>query len=175
MSKEIFLIDTNSFIEPKNRYYAFDFAPGFWRQLSQHIRSRDIAVLDMVKDEIEKGNDDDELSKWIKGIDIPVLISRKNIDIISKYSEIINSIAQNPCYKPSASNEWSKSTVADPWLIAAAAVNGYTLITMERSAGTLNPYSPCKYAKIPDIANNFDVKTNDLFYMMRKLGFMLNT
>ncbi len=171
MSKEVFLVDTNSFIEPKNRYYAFDFAPGFWAQFTKHIKLREIAVLDMVKDEIEKG--DDELSQWIKGIDIPELVNRRDIAIINKYSEIINNIARNPCYKQSALNEWSRDTVADAWLIAAAAVNGYTLITMERPVGTLSPKNKCKYAKIPDVASTFGVKTNDLFYMMRELKFIL--
>lgn len=63
--------------------------------------------------------------------------------------------------------------VADLWLIAAAAFNGYTLITMERSVGTLNPKNPCKYAKIPDVANVLNVRTGDLFYMMRELKFIL--
>lgn len=171
MGKEIFLIDTNSFIEPKNKYYSFDLAPGFWSQFAKHIKLRDIAVLDMVKDEIEQG--EDELSKWVKGIEIPELINRKDSAIISKYSEIINNLAQNPCYKKSALHEWSRDSVADPWLIAAAAVKGYTLITMERPVGGLNPKNPCKYAKIPDVANVFQVKTNDLFYMMRELKFIL--
>lgn len=171
MGKEIFLIDSNSFIEPKNKYYSFDFAPGFWSQFAKHIKLKDIVVLDMVKDEIEKG--EDELSQWVKGIEIPELISRKDGAIISKYGEIINNIAQNPCYRQSAVHEWSRDSVADPWLIAAAAVRGYTLITFEQSAGGLNPKTPCNYAKIPDVANIFKVKTKDLFYMMRELKFIL--
>lgn len=171
MGKEVFLIDTNSFIEPKNRYYAFDLAPGFWSQFTKHIESRDIAVLDMVRDEIEKG--EDALSNWIKSIDIPEIVNHKDGAIISKYSEIINNIAQNPCYKQSALQEWSRESVADPWLIAAAAAKGYTLITMERPVVTLNPNNPSKYAKIPDVANTFKVKTGDLFYMMRELKFIL--
>ena len=29
----MYLLDTNVFIEAKNRYYAFDIAPGFWTWL----------------------------------------------------------------------------------------------------------------------------------------------
>lgn len=29
----MYLLDTNVFIEAKNRYYAFDLAPGFWEGL----------------------------------------------------------------------------------------------------------------------------------------------
>ncbi|MCM1167042.1 MAG: DUF4411 family protein [Lachnospiraceae bacterium] len=171
MSKEIFLVDTNSFIEPKKGYYAFDLAPGFWTQFTKHIKSKEIAVLDMVKDEIGKGTD--ELSRWVKSIDIPELVSRRDSAIIGKYGEIINDIAQNPYYKPSALTEWSRDTVADAWLIAAAAVKGYTLITLEQPAKSLNLQNPSKNAKIPDVAARFKVKTNDLFYMMRELKFIL--
>ena len=30
----MYLIDSNVFIEAKNRYYAFDIAPGFWESVS---------------------------------------------------------------------------------------------------------------------------------------------
>ena len=29
----MYLLDTNVFIEAKNRYYSFDLAPGFWEWL----------------------------------------------------------------------------------------------------------------------------------------------
>ena len=48
MGNEIFLLDSNIFIQPKNTFYPFDFAPGFWQQLQKHIESGEIAVLDIV-------------------------------------------------------------------------------------------------------------------------------
>ena len=72
-----------------------------------------------------------------------------------------------------ALNAWSQATVADPWLIAAAAVNGYTIISDEASAGTLSIKNQSKNAKIPDVAKNFGVKSKPLFYMMRQLGIKI--
>lgn len=76
-------------------------------------------------------------------------------------------------YKEQALRTWADGDVADPWLIAAAAVNGYTVITAEVPSGGLSVKNPNKSAKIPDVANAFGVKTNHLYYMMRQLGIKI--
>ena len=48
-------------------FYAFDLVPAYWKELNKHINSGRIVVLDIVKDEIDKGNDD--LAKWIADLD----------------------------------------------------------------------------------------------------------
>lgn len=58
-------------------------------------------------------------------------------------------------------------------MIAAAAVNNYTIITFEVSSGGLSVKTPNKNAKIPDVAKAFGVKTQNLFYMMRALGIRI--
>lgn len=72
-------------------------------------------------------------------------------------------------YKEQALASWAPEDVADPWLIAAAAVYDYTIITVEAPSGGLSLKTQNKNAKIPDVANAFGVKTNDLYYMMRQL------
>ncbi len=171
MGKDIFILDSNIFIQPKNLYYPFDFAPGFWQQLKKHIESGKIAILDMVMKELESGGDD--VHKWLNGIKIPLLVNCKDASIINKYGEVIRNVSSNSCYQKTAFEEWARDTVADPWLIAAAAVNKYVLITMEKPAPNLSPKTPCKNAKIPDVANCFNVKTDNLFNMMRELNFIL--
>lgn len=37
-----YLLDTNIFIESKNRYYGFDIAPGFWEWLNRAMTNGDI-------------------------------------------------------------------------------------------------------------------------------------
>lgn len=58
MVEEKFLIDSNSFMTPYRQYYAFDLVPTYWDELSKHADTGRIILLDMVKDEIEKGQDD---------------------------------------------------------------------------------------------------------------------
>ena len=171
MSKEIFLIDANSLITPHLTFYPFDFAPGFWNQLERPIKDGRIVVLDMVKAEILHGND--SLKEWMEELDVGEYIDHREPCILQKYGSILQHVQNSPCYKPAALIEWSRESVADPWLIATAAVYKYTLITFEEANKGLNAKNPSKNAKIPDVANEFGVKTEKLFYMVRELGLKL--
>lgn len=60
----MFLLDANVLIEAKNRYYAFDIAPGFWAWLDQ-AHDDDVACsVEPVRDELIEGSD--ELADWAK-------------------------------------------------------------------------------------------------------------
>lgn len=79
MSKEVFLIDSNSLITPYLTYYSFDFAPTFWAQMETSIETGRIAVLNMVKNEIIKNScKDDALAKWLRSLTIVAQLSRQN-------------------------------------------------------------------------------------------------
>ena len=93
MSNEIFLIDANSLITPYLNYYPFDFAHSFWSQMEEHIQNGDIAVLDLVKDEILCGNDD--LSTWIANITVHNYIDHREQAILTNYGIILNYIQNN--------------------------------------------------------------------------------
>ena len=103
----------------------------------------------------------------MEALTISNYIDRRDPTILAHYGAILGHIQSNACYKPSALAEWAKGTVADPWLISTAKAKGYTIITFEVPNKGLNPRSPSKNAKIPDVANVFGVKTENLFYMMR--------
>lgn len=164
-----FLIDSNSLIEPYERYYPFDFAQNFWDQLKLRIEDGSILILDVVKDEIEKG--DDELSHWIDGIQIPSVIDHREDDIVKHYRDVLIHLQKDPCFSNKALTEWSQNNVADPWLIATAITYKCTITTFEKPVGGLNSKSPCKHPKIPDVSVFFHVKTNNLFDIMRIFSF----
>lgn len=96
-----------------------------------------------------------------------------HIQMNSLPKQILQHIQKNPVYKVAALTEWSRETVADPWLIATAASYNYTIITFEESNTGLSSRTPSKNAKIPDVAQTFGVKTEKLYYMMRELGLKL--
>lgn len=173
MSREIFLIDANSLITPHLQFYPFDFAPGFWAQIESHIKDGSIKILDMVMAEILRGSETDPLKSWMTNLEIEP-IDRREKKILEKYAEIVRYLQAAPVYKPSALTEWSRETIADPWLIATAAACHYTVITFEAHSGGLNAKNPNKFAKIPDVADVFGVKTQQLYYMMRTLDFKLS-
>lgn len=168
---EKFLIDSNSFMTPYRLYYAPDLVPSFWTKLSKCAKSGKLILLDMVKNEIDKGQDD--LADWLKVQSEFIICNHKSIEIIKKYQEVLQYIQTCGLYKEQALHTWAQGNVADPWLIAAAAVNDYIIITSEVPSGGLSKNTPNKNAKIPDVARAFGVKTNNLYYMMRQLKIII--
>jgi len=57
-------------------------------------------------------------------------------------------------------------------LIAAACVYDFTIVTFEKYVQS-NAGNPTGFAKIPNIADKFHVRTTDLFHMIRELGIKL--
>ena len=168
---EKFLIDANSFIAPYRQYYAFDLVPSYWEELTAKAETGRIILLDMVKTEIDQGKDD--LARWLDNTTGFAVCNHVSPDIIQKYQEVLQYVQNCGLYKVTALQTWAPSNIADPWLIAAAAVRGYTIITSEVSSSGLNTKTPNKSAKIPDVAKAFGVKTENLFYMMRQLGISI--
>ena len=50
--KELFLIDSDSFMAPYRLYYAFDLVPTYWKELAEHAKTGRLVILDMVKNEM---------------------------------------------------------------------------------------------------------------------------
>ena len=171
-TREIFIVDSNSFMTPYRFYYAFDLVPAYWDALIKHIKTGRIVVLDMVKAEIDKGEDD--LSKWLSNTDGLVIIPHVDEKTIGNYQRILHHVAYSGLYKESALQIWAQGNVADPWLIASAAANGYTLVTEEIGANGLSTKNRQKSAKIPDVAEKFEVETVNVYEMMRRLGIVIN-
>ena len=168
---EKYLIDANSLIRPARAYYPFDFAPSFWQQLRPKISLDKIAVLDKVRDELLKGTD--ELSAWISDLPNECILSTQDMQILQKYRDVLSFIQQSDKYSEAALRRWSQLDIADPWLIAAAKVYGYTLLSFEQSAGTIPEGSRSKNPKLPDVARHFQVPYTSLFDMMRNESFIL--
>lgn len=165
---EIFLIDSNSLIVPYRHYYSFDLVENFWDQLNYYINNGSIVILDIIKKELNSSGDG--LSKWIDNIDTNIILKcKENPKILCIYGEILDYINESKFYTDVALHGWAKSKTADPWLIATAKINDYTIISFEESNGNLNAIKPSSKVKIPDICKEFEVKYENLFYMIRKL------
>ena len=168
---EKFLLDSNILIEPHRLYYPFDFAKGFWDQMEQKITDESVYVLDVVEAEIKRN--EDELAKWLKEIDHFKSVSVKQIEIIDNYRKVLDYIQNSGYYHEQALRKWAQGEVADSWLIAAAITMDATIITMEKASSNLSTKNKSKNAKIPNVAEAFDIQCYDLFYFMRQTGFRL--
>ena len=163
-----FLVDANSLITPYRGYYPFDLAPKFWKDLEEKITNGSIVVLDKVYDELYAGGD--ELSDWLSNIDSSTRETHKTPEIISKYGEVLANIQTSGLYTQKALAEWSGNRIADPWIVAYAAVNSLTVVTFEVANANLNKQFPSSHPKIPDICKAFGVTYLNLFEMMRALA-----
>lgn len=166
-----FLLDTNVFIEPKNRYYPFDICPGYWQLLKANLGGDVVNSITHVYDEIVAGGD--ELAKWTRGsfkrgcfIDCP-----SDAAVFSKYIDVAKYVKSLPNKKPNAIQDFLRTGVADPWLVAQAAVYDEVVVTMEVS----RLVSPKKVSLV-DVCDRFDVRHVDIFTFLRCLNavFTLN-
>ena len=169
----VFLMDSCAFMTPSRQYYAFDFCPSFWEQVSGHIECGQIAILDMVRSEVLRGQD--ALHDWFDEITIPQIIRHSEPEVYKVYGKVLDYLNDSPLYHQDAVTKWSRSNVADPWLIAAAKVYQYTVVTAEvhRNIKYINPKNPIRNPGLPDVCDQFEVPCMGLFQMMRELHFKL--
>ena len=165
----LFLLDANALITPYNQYYAFDLVPSFWKALSKQIKTKRIALLDVARNEINN----EELSDWIVKQEELIIFNHIEAKVIEEYRRVMQYVNDCGLYLKSAFDLWAQEKVADPWLIAAASVNQFVIITTEVPSGGLGINNPNKEAKIPDVAKAFDVECRDVFSFMRALGIRI--
>ena len=171
-SSEKFLIDANTLMTASRFFYAYDLVPSFWEAFEDEIRAGKIVLLDMVKDEIDKGQD--KLKEWVSEREEDFEIcNHVDPEIVPKYAEVMRYIQECGFYNQKGLNEWARNEVADPWLIAAAAAKGYKIITFEQPVGSLNVKTKTSGVKIPDVAKHFDVEVHNLFHMMRQFKMII--
>lgn len=161
-----YLLDTNVFIEAKNRYYGFDIVPSFWEWLDRRQSSHEIASILPVYDELAQGNDD--LSDWVKArkasgwwLDVA------DQEIQESYGEIVTWVMSQG-FTQAAKDEFL--TGADPWLIAKARALGVKVVTHEQL--DLNAK---RKVFIPVVCKHFGVAYLDTFELIRSFGDSLGT
>lgn len=159
----MYVLDSNTFIEAKNRYYGFDIVPSFWNKLLE-ISPGNILTIKPIESEIMAGHD--ELSTWFKSNYTINTYPIDAIEVQQVFADISMYVTQNAQYKDSEKVRFLSK--ADPWLIAYASVRRGVVVTHETLAGP----STTK-VKIPDICEHFDVSYVNVFEMMRQLHMVI--
>jgi len=152
----MFVVDANVLIEAKNRYYAFDIAPGFWTWLERAHALDLVCSIDAVRDELLAG--DDELATWAeqhRRFFSP--LDQRSVDQFSALTAWVNSRD----YVPSARSAFTGSD-ADYLLVAFAGAHGHVVVTHEQPSPEGR-----KRVKIPDACAAMGVSTIDTFGMLR--------
>lgn len=154
------LLDSNTLIEAKNRYYGLTICPGYWAWILQQHQALEVASIVPVRDELAKGNDD--LTQWVKG-NAHLFEDASDERTQAAFGHIVAQIAQQaPLMKAGALEEFLEG--ADPWLIAKAMTTGAVVVTHE----VYNPDIKRKYT-IPNVCSLVGVSYMNTFELLGKL------
>jgi len=162
----IYLLDANTLIEAKNRYYGMTICPGYWAWILQSHGAGAVASIAPVGDELRRGND--ELASWAKQHQ-NLFWDVFDIDTQTAFAEVAAHIAgQSTQMKTGAVDEFLSG--ADPWLIAKAMTTpDCVLVTHEQ----LNLQRKNKFI-IPNVCQHFGVRWADTFQVLGATGACFN-
>lgn len=154
-----YLLDSNTFIEAKNRYYRMKICPGYWLWIRRKYDAEIVASIKLVGTELRDGTD--ELSAWAKKypeLFVPVddISTQKNYASVAAYAKSL------PGMKAGALEDFLAK--ADPWLIAKAMTLQATVVTHETFDLNIK-----RKITIPNVCNHFGVQWMDTFDMLDQL------
>lgn len=155
-----YLLDTNTLIEAKNRYYSMKICPGFWDWIDRQFEAGALASISFVGDELKKGND--ELAEWAKDHpDFFIDISDPNTQ--GAFGAVASYLTDEaPKMKKGALEDFLSG--ADPWLIAKAMTSSATVVTHEIYSPTLT-----RKFSIPNVCVQFGVSYMNTFELLEEL------
>lgn len=162
----LYILDSNFFIQAHRAYYPLDVVTSFWTKISELANQGKIRSIDKVKSEIyANSSHEDELKHWCEN-NLPVDFFLDTNSVVPDYIDLVewaNSMHNH--YKPMAIQEFLSAELADPWLVAYAKANNYTVVTYEKSEPNIK-----RKIKIPEACNHFDVKYINTVDLLRELN-----
>jgi hypothetical protein len=154
-----YLIDANVLIEAKNRYYGFDFHPGFWDWLLAANANGQVYSVQKVAEELRDGGD--ELAQWVRDRDDGFFLPPDDAVAASLQacSEWVN---DSGLYEPVAIATFLDE--ADYYLVAHAHAHDHTVVTHEVASNSRND------VKIPNACAGMNVECITAFEMLSAAG-----
>ncbi|WP_218240954.1 DUF4411 family protein [Comamonas fluminis] len=153
-----YLLDSNTLIEAKNRYYRMAVCPAYWAWVQRSHTAGVVASIEPVGAELRRGND--ELAEWAKGqagLFLPVSDDATQQAFVRVAAHVASQVAT---MKPGALEDFLGG--ADPWLLAKAmTIPGAVIVTHEQ----FNPQTRRKYS-IPNVCQAFGVPCIDTFELL---------
>jgi len=149
-----YLLDSNVFIEAKNRYYGFEFCPAFWDWIDQKHAEESVFSIEKVLDEIRGGAD--ELADWAEErremFLRPGTTDMNSLRVASEWANAAD-------YTSAAKRTFLE--VADSFLVAQAHASEVAVVTHEVANGSRN------VIKIPEACAGLEVRCIGPFEMLR--------
>jgi hypothetical protein len=153
-----YLVDTSIFIA-SNRNYRQEFFPVVWKFF---LNTSHLYMLDRVYNELIEKPDD--LSIWAKKNWKDSIIIADTF--VNEYRQVADYLRNSGLWSSAGYEQWTRDyTKADPWLIACAMNQGYTIVTCENNVGPNGKVSS-QEPKIPFVAQHMGVKTMDFWHFL---------
>lgn len=155
-----YLLDANTLIEAKNRYYRMRTCPAYWNWIKKSRGAGIVSSIDLVGQELRRGHD--ELAEWARD-HAELFMPVSDDDTQRAFGDVAAHVAANSAgMKPGALEEFLSG--ADPWLIAKAlALRDAVVVTHEQ----YNPQMRRKFS-IPNVCEHFGVRCIDTFELLSR-------
>jgi len=158
------LIDANVFFEANRKYYSRSICPGYWDALEHYATRGSICSIDLVRDEILRGNESDWAREWASDrAPQKMWLSTECEEIKAAFEEIARMVRESGRYRKTAQDMFFASNT-DGMLIATAKVHGRKIVTMEKSDAKRR-----KEVKIPDLCKELGVAYLNTYQMLDEL------
>lgn len=156
-----YLLDSNTLIEAKNRYYQMNICPGYWTWVLKVNKSGDVASIDSVGKELREGNDN--LAQWARD-NTHLFLEESDEATQEAFSDVANHVASLAhIMHPGAMEDFLEK--ADPWLIAKARVINAVVVTHEMKNDAVR-----RKFIIPNICEHFGVKYMNTFELLNNMN-----
>ena len=164
MGKPVYLMDSNSFIEPFTGYYSLEYVPGFWNALIREHQKGNIFTISAIRNELLRR--EDGLQQWFES-DLPKPFIREEDEQTEKiYKSIVSWAHNHPVFSPVNKQKFAGG--ADGLLVAYAKAHGMVVVTQEKEVGIES-----KQIKIPNVCKQFDVPYVNVVEMLQALNVRL--
>ncbi|HWD92427.1 MAG TPA: DUF4411 family protein [Verrucomicrobiae bacterium] len=139
-----YLLDSNVFIEAKNRYYGFNFHPGFWKWLDHAHAKGSVLSIKQVRDELMER--EDRLTLWCRHRK-PMFVETEEPKTYESMKLLAPWVCQN--YLPAAQAKFLGC--ADCVLVAYAHAHNHTVVTIEKAKKGMEVKIPnaCREMAVP--------------------------
>ena len=153
----MYLLDSNVLKEAKNRYYGFAICPGFWEWVKRGSGSALLGSVRKIRDEINDGDEDDELRVWINNGQ-PLEFFAPDEATVEALKEVTRWVMEQDYDEKNRASFFAK---ADPLLVAHAMAHNGTVVTHESYVAANS-----KKVKIPNVCEAMDVEWVNCFQML---------
>jgi hypothetical protein len=151
----VYCLDTSALINPWNRHYAPDLAPGYWRDVPRLVADKRAILSEEVREELERV--EDALRDW----------ARANIaawhPLTDPIQAVVGQIMANWGQLVDVRKDRSR---ADPFVIATAKIAGAIVVTDEKHGTEKDP-------RIPFVCEQLDVPWLDVPSFVREARIQL--